>query len=275
MKIIIRGHDIGFGTPEYLGKTAREWGFDGLQLAIAKAVEGVSGNPGTLTADNIKYITSGLKNNGVSAPILGAYFNPVHSNEESVKLGADKYADHLKHAAELGATYVASETGSYNDDSWTYNPRNQTPEAFRQVLSVFSRMPQIAKDNGSRMTIEGAWGHCIYSPQVLNSFVSEIDNGSVSVIIDILNYLYDGNYQSRNKIFEDSLRLFGNKIAAFHLKDFIVDGDRFVEVPLGQGIMGWKDYLPVIKAECPESILVFEGVPEVHKSIDFVRNIVG
>ena len=46
MKILIRPHDIGKGSPDWLGKNAFEWGFDGVQLAIAKAVEGKNDRSG-------------------------------------------------------------------------------------------------------------------------------------------------------------------------------------------------------------------------------------
>lgn len=275
MKILIRPHDIGKGSPEWLGKTAHEWGFDGVQLAIAKAVEGQNGNPGTLTPEVIAHIRHGFNDNGVEIPLLGAYFNPVHSNKDKVKLGAEKYADHLIHAAEFGAQFVASETGSYNDDKWTYNPKNQTEEAFKEVLSVFQPMPEVAKKAGVNMVLEGAWHHCMYCPEQMNRLVHEIDNGSVRVLVDVLNYLYIGNYEERARIFEQCLKLFQGKIIAFHMKDFHVDGDKLVEVPLGTGLMGWKDFLPVIKQEVPDACLVFEGVPDVPNSLRFVRDIVG
>ncbi len=275
MKILIRPHDIGKGTADWLGKTAHEWGFDGVQLAIAKAVEGQNGNPGSLTADVVSQIRNGFNDNGVQIPILGAYFNPVHSDLSRVEAGAAKYADHLRHAAEFGASYVASETGSYNDDSWTYNPKNQTEEAFSQVLDVFRPMPGVAKEAGVSMAVEGAWGHCMYCPEQLKRFLDELDNGHVRIIVDLLNYLYPGNYERRVQIFETALRLFKGKICAFHLKDFTVENEKFVMAPLGQGIMGWRDLLPVIQAECPSAYLVFEGVVDVPASLRFVREIIG
>ena len=199
MKILIRPHDIGKGTADWLGKTAHEWGFDGVQLAIAKAVEGQNGNPGTLTPEVIKEIKDGFKSHGVEISLLGAYFNPVHSNKEKVKLGAEKYADHLRHAAEFGAKFVASETGSYNDDKWTYNPKNQTEEAFQEVKSIFASMPKIAKESGVCMALEGAWGHCMFCPEQLKRLADEIDPGQENFrfIVDIYNYLYIGNHEKR------------------------------------------------------------------------------
>ena len=276
MKILIRPHDIGKGSADWLGETAHEWGFDGVQLAIAKAVEGQNGNPGTLTDEVVGEIRNGFNSHGVEIPLLGAYFNPVHSNKDKVKLGAEKYADHLRHAASFGAKFVASETGSYNDDKWTYNPKNQTEEAFQEVKKIFAPMPQVAKENGVCMALEGAWGHCMYKPEMLKRLADEIDPGQENFrfIVDIYNYLYIGNHEERAKIFETCLKLFKGKIAGFHLKDYVVNGEELEIVPLGTGLMGWKDFLPLIKAECPDAYLIFEGVKDVPNSLKFVRNIV-
>jgi len=277
MKILIRPHDIGKGSADYLGRNAHEWGFDGVQLAIAKAVEGQTGNPGTLTADVINEIRRGFNSHNVEIPLLGAYFNPVHSNKEKVKSGAEKYADHLRHALEFGAKFVASETGSYNDDKWTYNPKNQTEEAFEEVKKIFAPMPQIAKESGVCMALEGAWGHCMYSPQMLKRLADEIDPGqnNFRFIVDIYNYLYIGNHEQRAQIFDDCLELFKGKICGFHLKDYVVNGDELQIAPLGQGIMGWKDFLPKIMEKEPNAYLIFEGVKDVPSSLKFVRSIVG
>ena len=277
MKILIRPHDIGKGSSSWLGQNAREWGFDGVQLAIAKAVEGQSGNPGTLTPEVISEIRTGFNAHHVEIPILGAYFNPVHSNKDKVRAGAEKYADHLSHAAEFGAKFVASETGSYNDDKWTYNPKNQTEEAFEEVKKIFAPMPAVAKKAGVCMALEGAWGHCMYKPEMLKRLADEIDPGQehFRFIVDIYNYLYIGNHEERRRIFETCLKLFHGKICGFHLKDYLVKGSELEIAPLGQGIMGWKDFLPVIKQECPDSYLIFEGVKDVPASLRFVREIVG
>lgn len=278
MKILIRPHDIGKGSARWLGENAHEWGFDGVQLAIAKAVEGQSGNPGTLTDDVVREIREGFNSSGVSIPILGAYFNPVHSNAEKVRLGAEKYADHLRHAREFGAEFVASETGSYNDDKWTYNPKNQTEGAFEEVRKVFEPMPRVAREGGVRMALEGAWGHCMYCPAQLRRLADEIDPGleNFRFIVDIYNYLYIGNHERRAEIFGECMELFRGKICGFHLKDYVVNAAGELEIaPLGQGLMGWSDFLPRIMRESPDSYLIFEGVKDVPASLRFVRSVVG
>lgn len=277
MKILIRPHDIGRGTAESLGRRAKELGFDGVQLAIAKAVEGMSGDPGTLTPGTAAEIRSGFESNGVRIPILGAYFNPVHSDAAKAAAGAAKYADHLRHARGFGAEFVASETGSYNDDKWTYNPRNQTEEAFLRVKEAFAPMPKIAAESGVKMALEGAWGHCMFCPRQLRRLADEIDPGlgNFRFIVDVFNYLHVGNHARRAEIFGECMELFRGKIAAFHLKDYVLGGSGLEIAPLGRGIMGWRDFLPRIREECPDSYLVFEGVKDVPASLEFVRSIVG
>lgn len=277
MKILIRPHDIGKGSADWLGKTAAEWGFDGVQLAIAKAVEGQTGNPGTLTDEVVSTIREGFNSHNVEIPLLGAYFNPVHSDAGKVRLGAEKFADHLRRAKKFGASFVATETGSYNDDKWTYNPKNQTEEAFQEVKRIFAPMPKIAKESGVCMALEGAWGHCMFSPETLKRLADEIDpeQKNFRFIVDIYNYLYIGNHEQRAEIFDRALTLFKGKICGFHLKDYVVRDGQLEFAPLGQGIMGWKEFLPRIMKECPDALLIFEGVKDVPSSLRFVRSIVG
>ena len=264
MKILIRPHDIGKGSADWLGQNAHDWGFDGVQLAIAKAVEGHNGNPGTLTPEVIAEIRNGFNSHNVEIPLLGAYFNPVHSIKEKVTAGAEKYADHLKHAA---TKYNGIKHGN----------KNQTEEAFQEVKKIFAPMPKIAKESGVCMALEGAWGHCMYKPEMLKRLADEIDPGleNFRFIVDIYNYLYIGNHEKRAEIFDTALNLFKGKICGFHLKDYVVNGEELEFAPLGQGIMGWKEFLPRIVKECPDALLIFEGVKDVPSSLEFVRSIVG
>ncbi len=275
MKVCIRPHDIGKSlTADEIGCKVKEYGlFSGVQLAIAKAIKDQTGTPDTLTPDVIKMIRQGFNNNGIEIPILGAYFNPVHSNKQKVLDGQAKFADHLRKASQFGAKYVASETGSYNDEPWTYNPKNQTEQALKEVIDVFGPLADVAKESGSYVSVEGAWGHCMYSPEQMNRLIKTIDNGHVRTTVDIYNYLYIDNYEQRYDIFHKCLDLFGDKIVIFHIKDFIPQDGKLVEVGLGKGIMGWDKIIPEIKKELPESLLVFEGVKDLNDSVDYFKKL--
>lgn len=273
MTLCIRPHDVGKDTPEALAEKIHALGFQGVQLAIAKAIKDQNGNPDTLTEDICKEIKAGFNKHNVEIPLLGAYFNPVHSNKEKVKAGAKKFADHLRKAHLFGAKYVASETGSYNDEPWIYHPKNQTEEAFEEVYSGFKPLADVAKEAGSFLTVEGAWGHCMYCPAQMERLVKALDNGNIRVTVDIYNYLYEKNYEQRFDILDECLDRFGDKIAVFHIKDFNVNPDGTLrEVGIKDGIMGWDKMLPKIKKAVPNALLVFEGMKDLENSLEIFKS---
>ena len=273
MTLCIRPHDVGKDTPEALAEKIHALGFQGVQLAIAKAIKDQNGNPDTLTEEVCKEIKAGFNKHNVEIPLLGAYFNPVHSNKEKVKAGAEKFADHLRKAHLFGAKYVASETGSYNDEPWIYHPKNQTEEAFEEVYSVFKPLADVAKEAGSFLTVEGAWGHCMYCPAQMERLVKALDNGNIRVTVDIYNYLYEKNYEQRFDILDECLDRFGDKIAVFHIKDFNVNPDGTLrEVGIKDGIMGWDKMLPKIKKAVPNALLVFEGLKDLENSLEIFKS---
>lgn len=273
MTLCIRPHDVGKDTPDALAEKIHALGFQGVQLAIAKAIKDQNGNPDTLTEEVCKEIKAGFNKHNVEIPLLGAYFNPVHSNKEKVKAGAEKFADHLRKAHLFGAKYVASETGSYNDEPWIYHPKNQTEEAFEEVYSVFKPLADVAKEAGSFLTVEGAWGHCMYCPAQMDRLVKALDNGNIRVTVDIYNYLYEKNYEQRFDILDECLDRFGDKIAVFHIKDFNVNPDGTLrEVGIKDGIMGWDKMLPKIQKAVPNALLVFEGMKDLETSLEIFKS---
>ncbi|AEE15839.1 sugar phosphate isomerase/epimerase family protein [Treponema brennaborense] len=264
MKICVRAHDLGKMSASALAAAAADYGFDGVQLVLGKAIEGQTGAPGSVTASFAQSVRETFASGGVEIAMLGAYFNPVHSNKSLVASNIEKFREHLRFAPLFGSRFVGSETGSFNDDKWTYHPQNRTPEAFAEVSRIFGDLAVSAKQYGSNLALEGAWGHCCWNPGTLRRLVDSIDNGHVYVTVDVYNYLYEGNYARHTEIFDECLDLFGSKIVIFHLKDFVVAGGALRQVGLGQGIMDWEYMIPRIAERCPGAYLIFEGVPPLN-----------
>lgn len=172
------------------------------------------------------------------------------------------------------AGYVGSETGSYNDDKWTYNPLNRTEEAFLEVKRIFSDLAKTAEEYNSKIALEGAFGHCMFEPKALKRLADEINSDAVYFTVDIYNYLSIDNYQNHTKIFDECLELFKGKIVIFHLKDFVVEDNALKQCCIGKGIMNYDYIMPKIKENCPDAYLVFEGSkPEdMQFSYNFVKS---
>ncbi|HIT43405.1 TPA: sugar phosphate isomerase/epimerase, partial [Candidatus Avacholeplasma faecigallinarum] len=94
MKIGVRVHDFGKSNPEQLAKEAKKVGFDCVQLVLNKAIENETGLPGTLSKEKANSIYEAFAKENIEIAMLGAYFNPVHSNKELVKTNIAKFEEH-------------------------------------------------------------------------------------------------------------------------------------------------------------------------------------
>lgn len=274
MKIGVRVHDFGKSNAETLAQEAKKVGFDGVQLVLNKAIEGETGLAGTLSKEKANYYYEAFKKEGLDIAMLGAYFNPVHSNKELVEKNIAKFKEHLEFENDFHAGYVGSETGSFNDDKWTYNPLNRTEDAFQEVKRIFKDLANTAEASNANMAIEGAYGHCMFEPKALKRLVDEINSNSVYYIVDIYNYLSIDNYKNYKEIFEECLELFKGRIVIFHLKDFIIQDGALKQTCIGKGIIDYDYLIKKIKENAPDAYLIFEGSkPEdMEYSFKFVKS---
>lgn len=259
MKIGVRVHDFGKSDAVTLAKQAKAIGFDGVQFVINKAVAGETGAAGTLSKEKVNSFYEAFHNEGLDIAMMGAYFNPVHSNKELVSANIAKFKEHLLYLNDFHAGYVGTETGSFNDDKWTYNPLNRTDEAFDEVKRIMSDLADYAKEHNAKIALEGAFGHCMYNPKTLKRLIDEINSDAIYITVDIYNYLAMENYKNHTMIFDECLRLFEGKIVIFHIKDFVVENGALKQCCIGKGIMNYDYILPRIKKECPNAYLIFEG----------------
>lgn len=139
---------------------------------------------------------------------------------------------------------------------------------------MFKPLAETAKKTGAFLTLEGSWNHTMYCPSQLEKLVKRIDNGNIRITVDIFNYLHRGNYKQRFDILNECIDRFSGRIAAFHIKDFVVQPDgSLAEAPLTEGIMGWEKMIPVIRKNAPDSYLVFEGVRNVVQSLEWFKKL--
>ena len=121
-----------------------------------------------------------------------------------------------------------------------------------------------------------AYAKAMYAPKVLKRLVDELHSPRVHVTLDLYNYLYEGNFESRDAIFKEACDLFKDEIKILHLKDAkLVDG-KLVQVAPGQGDFHYSTMLETIKNECPNAVLVFEGVKgdDIDTSYRYMKSLI-
>lgn len=278
MLLCIRAHDLGVKGTQNIIDRVHELGLDGIQLVAYKSFAGVPYAPGGITAELARELGGAFASAGVSVPLVGAYFNPVHSDREKAKRCFDIFADYLAVAKLLGGcVYVGSETGSYNDEPWIYHPKNRTEEAYALVADTFGRLADIAAGHGVNIAMEGAAGHVCWNPDVLDDVIKRMGRPNVRVIFDLFNYMDAANQHDYLSILDRGLEVFGDRILLFHMKDCLLssDGSAPKQVGFGRGSLDKETILRRIKAHDPDAILVLEGTTgdDIPFAVKIIREI--
>ena len=259
MKLCIRAHDLGVTGTENILQSIDSYGIDGVQMVCYKAYEDVPQLPGAITAEKAAAIGKSFRDAGKSIPLVGAYFNCVHSNREKAAMGEQLFGEYLTHCRAMGCKYVGSETGSYSDDPWVYHPRNRTEEAHQAVAATFSRLCDVAAAHGSMVAMEGAAGHVCHDVATLQK-VRKMMGRPTKVIFDLFNYLDAENQGDYLKILDQGLDTFAGDILLFHMKDCILqNGQGPKQVSFGTGDLDLEAVLKKIKAYDQNAVLTLEG----------------
>ena len=273
MKIAFRTHDLGVKGLDNAIEKARACGISAVQLVAYKFMDEIKYAPNALNETNSAAIGNALKAAGIAVPLIGAYFNPVHSDKEKVARCKAVFKDYLKYSGNLGCNIVGSETGSFNDDKWTYNPLNRTEEALQAVVETFKELAAYAKEVGAFVGMEGAAGHVCWNVATLKRAIDEINADNIRVIFDIYNYLDASNYSNYLEILDEGLRTFDN-IVVFHIKDCVFEDGKLKQVPPGKGMFDFDKILSKIKAYDENAYLVLEGTTgdDIIPCIEFIKN---
>ncbi len=273
MKIAFRTHDLGVRGLDAAIKKIKECGIDAVQLVAYKFMDEIKYETGQLNAANAALIGKALKDAGIEVALIGAYFNPVHSDRQKAEKCKRIFKEYIKYSKALGCPVVGSETGSFNDDKWTYNPLNRTEQALERVIETFSELAAYAKEQGSYIGMEGAAGHVCWNVATLKRAVDALGADNVKIIFDIYNYLDASNYSRYLEIFDEGLKSFAGNILVFHIKDCVYADGKLKQVAPGKGMFDFKSILGKIKAYDRDAVLVLEGTTgdDIIPCTEFIR----
>ena len=275
MRIAFRTHDLGVRGLDEAVKKCKECGISAVQLVAYKFLDEVIYAPDGIDSRKALAIGKAFADADIKIPLIGAYFNPVHSDREKVARCKQIFKDYIAFAKELGADIVGSETGSFNDDKWTYNPLNRTQEALQTVIETFKELALFAKERGVYIGMEGAAGHVCWNVATLKRAVDEIGADNVRIIFDIYNYLDDKNYKSYLDILDEGLETFAGKIRVFHIPDRVFADGTLKQGAPGKGMFDFETILSRIKAYDKDAFLVLEGTTgdDIVPCARFIKNI--
>lgn len=231
----VRAHDFGkMPAPALAHTIASHSGLTGIQLALARAIEGINSDTGAQSPGLANHLRSTFAAQGIRVMVLGCYVNIVHPDLREREALLARFREHIRFARDYGCSVVATETASLNAD-WSYHPDNGTEAAFTEACRSVASLVEEAEKFGVFVTIEAVAHHVMSTPRHLRRMLDTIKSNNLQILLDPVNLLNAGNHQNQRDLMRESFDLFGERIITLHAKDFVVDDKGFRSVPAGQG----------------------------------------
>ena len=225
IRIGVRAHDFGrLPAGELAAKIAAK-NMVCAQLAVGKAIAGIDLKPGLLNPGLAFEIGEAFRTHGVQIAVLGCYVNPIHPDPATRRSLLGLFKEHLRYARDFGNGLVALETGSINAD-YSPHPGNHSETAFQESLASIAELVAEAEHFGVIVGIEAVASHVVSTPQKMRRMLDAVASPNLQVVFDPVNLLSLENHHEQERIIGESLALFGDRIAAIHAKDFVVENGR-------------------------------------------------
>jgi L-ribulose-5-phosphate 3-epimerase len=266
-----RGHDFDKRPLNELVEVMAERGLNSVQLVLKKSLD-VNTDLGSLSPGFAHQIRNAFSAGNIQIAVLGCYFNLIHPDKAERRNGIERFKEHIRYARDFGCSIVATETGNVNAEIF-YTEENFHEEPFQEVVKTVRELVEEAEKFGVIVGIEAGVNHPVYSSKAMKRLLDMIDSNNLQVVFDPVNLLTIDNYQNQEAVFQEAMELFGDRIAIFHAKDFIVEGDRVVTTAVGKGLLNYDFLFPLIKAKKPYMEIIMEETPEpfIDDSLAYLR----
>lgn len=190
--------------------------------------------------------------------MLGCYINPIIPDEEKRKAEVRRFIEHLKYARGIGADMVGTETGRYDAD-FKIVPYTYTEGGYQRLLTSMREIVAAAEKLGVIVGVEGVATHTLYSPEIMQRFLADIDSPNVEVILDPVNLLDENNYQVQEEVITKAFTYYGDKISVLHIKDFKLENGKVEFEKIGEGLFDYEHLFKLVKKSKPYIAMILEN----------------
>ncbi len=265
MKIGARAHDFGKLSAENLAQRVKTAGFDSVQLALPKAIEGIE-RVLDVTDSQLEGIREAFDKHKLEIHVYGCYVEPSLLDKEKRLEEVKKFCMGLTHAKKLGVPIVGTETTNFPIGG----------EGREQVYALLKdsvlHMVECAERENVTIGIEPVADHTLNSPELAKRLIDEVGSTKLKIIFDPVNMLYHKE-QNQNETYEQYLKILGSYIVAMHIKDIVFEDGNKVWRNIGEGFVDYTSIIPWLKANKPQIHLLREHVKldSYGKDVDMMR----
>ncbi|HHX60923.1 MAG TPA: sugar phosphate isomerase/epimerase [Epulopiscium sp.] len=268
MKIGLRAHDYGRHKPEDLIRKIKEDGFEAIQLAMPKAIEGINSHD-EVTQELVDAIHNECVKHNIEVTVLGCYVEPSLLDTDERNTHVQRFLRTMDFMKTLDATCIGTETTNFE------YPESQREEVFNVLVDSVRKMVEKAEEIGVDVAIEPVSRHTLNTPELTARLLIEVPSERLKVIFDPVNLLTAQNITDQNNLWDRSFEAFGDKICAVHIKGAkLNDAGELISTSLKDSQVNYAKIINWLKQNKPNVTLLREEIKEeiAKDDLEFIKS---
>lgn len=256
MKIGVRAHDFGRMSAKNLANTVKNAGFDCVQLAFTKAIEGIN-HFNDITTKHLEEAAEAFNQADLEISVYGCYVEPSYTDTTNRLQQVGYFIDGIANAKRLGVPVIGTETTHFNINATTA----EREVVYKLLKDSVLRMVEVAEKEDVIIGIEPVAEHTLNTPQLTRRLLDEVGSDKLKIIFDPVNLVLPDTIDQQATIFNEMFNLLGNDIVAMHIKDIVIENGEKVWRKIGDGVIDYNGLIiPWLKENKPDMRLLREGV---------------
>lgn len=229
--------------------------------------------PSILTDAQCDNIRREFEQRSITNAVLSATFNIIHPDETVRAEGFRGFALLARSAKRLGTGTLSISTGTCDPlDMWRKHWRNDSEDAWREMLAAMSRIAAIAEEHRVTVALEPEQANVVDTARKARALIDTLQSKHVKVLMDAANLLNLSNLARQSEVLKEAFDLLAEDLAVAHAKEFTADG-RLGGVALGRGAVDFPLFLSLLQGAGYRAPLIMHGFPEdaVAESIAYLK----
>jgi sugar phosphate isomerase/epimerase len=185
-----------------------------------------------------------------------------HPDAEFRRAGLRRFQTIASACRQLGTSVIAVCLGTRDrENMWHYHADNDSPEAWRDMLSCVREALDIAQEAGVTLAFEPEVTNVVDSARKARRLLDEIRSPRLKVTMDAANLFHAGELSRMAEVLDGAFALVGHDLVLAHAKDLSQDGEAGHEAA-GHGRLDYDRYLRLLHDYGFHGPLLLHGLPE-------------
>ena len=205
---------------------------------------------------------------------VSATFNMIHPDSRVRRDGLRRLGVIAATCSRLETKVVTLCTGTRDrQDMWRAHPDNETPAAWRDLLTSMTKALTTADKHDVTLAVEPETANVVSTARKARRLMDELRSPRLKIVMDPANLFRRADLKRSDEILEDAIDLLGPDLVMAHAKELSPDGHAG-GLALGTGALDWDRYLGLLRKLQFPGPLIMHGFDEKHaaQSIQFLKS---